>query len=396
MKIAHIVTYVSSDGAWGGPIAVARNLAREQARVGHDVTIFAAWDGRAEFVENEVAVRLHRRLFKGSLRSVFSARLLGDLWASVRGFDIVHVHMGRDLVTAPAALIASMRGVAVVTQPHGMIAPDTRLIARMFDRLLTRRALARARALLCLTEKEQADLAQVIGAAMLTVRINNGIASADAADSVLPRDTRNVLYLSRLAERKRPRAFVHVASSIIDEYPDVTFSMVGPDEGELAAVLRDRLQLRSPERLTYEGTVGPGEAIHRIAQSGVLVLPSVGEVFPMVVLEAMAARTPVVLTSDCGLAPLLANAEAAVVTEPSVDGLRAGVLRVINDRAYANRLCRNASRLLETDLSIAAVADRVEQVYRHACRASDGSQQLPRSGNAQQDARFTRTEGTSR
>ena len=48
MRILHVVTLVSPDGAFGGPVRVAENLARELRRRGHDVTVAAAASGFAD------------------------------------------------------------------------------------------------------------------------------------------------------------------------------------------------------------------------------------------------------------------------------------------------------------------------------------------------------------
>src|SRR5262245_41589219 len=49
-------------------------------------------------------------------------------------FDVVHVHLARDLVPMAAARRLLRRGVPLVAQTHGMVRPDARLIARQIDR----------------------------------------------------------------------------------------------------------------------------------------------------------------------------------------------------------------------------------------------------------------------
>ena len=104
MRIAHIVTYVSEDGAYGGPIAVARAQTAELARRGHDVKLLAGWDGRARLSIPGVDVRLFpvRRVAPG-FSGLVAPGLQRHLRMALANYDALHVHLARDLVTLPAA-----------------------------------------------------------------------------------------------------------------------------------------------------------------------------------------------------------------------------------------------------------------------------------------------------
>jgi hypothetical protein len=60
MRILHVVTLVSADGAYGGPVAVAVAQTQALAELGHDVTLLAGWDGRAKLSAPKVDVQLLR------------------------------------------------------------------------------------------------------------------------------------------------------------------------------------------------------------------------------------------------------------------------------------------------------------------------------------------------
>ena len=45
MRILHVVTLVSPDGEYGGPVRVATNLSKALRDLGHDVTIAAGTRG---------------------------------------------------------------------------------------------------------------------------------------------------------------------------------------------------------------------------------------------------------------------------------------------------------------------------------------------------------------
>ncbi len=61
-----------------------------------------------------------------------------------------------------------------------------------------------------------------------------------------------------------------------------------------------------PHIYTKVSGVTPSELATKIAEAGVLVIPSISEVSPNQALEALALGTPVILTKECGLAEELA------------------------------------------------------------------------------------------
>jgi glycosyltransferase involved in cell wall biosynthesis len=80
----------------------------------------------------------------------------------------------------------------------------------------------------------------------------------------------------------------------------------------------------------------------------VFVLPSVNENFGNTAAEAVAAGTPVVLTRECGIAPLLEGSAALVVSQ-DVDAISRAIRRVLSEPDLHAKLvagCREAvSRL---------------------------------------------------
>jgi glycosyltransferase involved in cell wall biosynthesis len=165
-------------------------------------------------------------------------------------------------------------------------------------------------------------------------------------------------------------AFAEMAKRISREWDDVRFVVVGPDEGDLGKLRKFIDDNRLGDRLYYEGALGPGLGQERLRSSAVLVLPSFGEVFPMTVLESMAAGTPVVLTRDCGIAEELAARQAAVVTDGSPIELAAAVRRLLTDRVFWKSVQTNADRAMAELYEIASVATKLETLYEQAAMNS--------------------------
>lgn len=346
MRVLHVVTLVTPDGAFGGPVRVAVNHVRELRRRGHDAVVVAAASGfpgqLPDHVE-DVPARLFpaRRVAQLGFSGLVAPRMLAWLRRELRTADVVHIHLARDLITLPVALLAQHRGVRYVVQPHGMIDASSKKLATVLDAVGTRRALRQAQATFYLTPRERDDLCGLAGETLRLVELRNGTPEVPL---VPPPAQPNVLFMARLQARKRPTTFVHMARLMLDARADATFSLVGPDEGELAAVLATIRASGYANRIRYEGVLPPEQTAARLDAASIMVLPSVDEPFPMAVLEALAHGRPVVVTDSCGLADRITGSGAGVVTDGSAQEL-ADAARQLLARGHEASL---SARLLAT------------------------------------------------
>ena len=147
------------------------------------------------------------------------------------------------------------------------------------------------------------------------------------------------------------------------------FTLVGPDEGEGPAL---RAALDGESQISWEGALAPGAIPRRMAAASVYVLPSVREPYPMSVLEAMSVGLPVVVSADCGLAPLVERTHCGIVTDP-----RSRPWRPRSSPSWRTRLSRvrwaaERANTVRTELGMRAVGDRLDgHVYRPRARAHD-------------------------
>lgn len=89
-------------------------------------------------------------------------------------------------------------------------------------------------------------------------------------------------------------------------------------------------------RVAWLGRVDDAQLAGLMAEADAFCLPSLFEAFGLTALEALASGAPVVV-SNRGALPEVVG-EAAVVSEPSPDGIEAALLRVLSDPQLAERL----------------------------------------------------------
>lgn len=375
MKIAHVVSYVDPDGSYGGPTTVAFNQAKALGKLGHEVTVYAGSPDRVarerdmgRFVLKTFPARVI--LPRGGFAFLNSMALLAAVRRARSHLDIAHVHIARDLLSLPAAVLMKRAGVPLILQTHGMIDASSRLLAKPLDRWAVTPLLAAASRVLTLTEKEDADIKSIAPSAR-TARIVNGIESGTPSELSSRPDM--VLFLARLHPRKRPLAFIRMAVLLRDELPSTRFVLAGPDEGEGAAVRAAIADSGMADRIEWIGPVSPEQA-HRLFDSArAYVLPSVDEVFPMTILESLRAGTPVITTDSLGIAHKCSDYGAAVLTDGSSASLAKGVAKVCRDPAHAEALRAGGAEFLESELQMDSVGRLLDRFYASAQSGEDAA-----------------------
>lgn len=363
MRILQVVSLLSPDGAFGGPARVALNQSIELTRLGHEVILAAGTRGYsvAPVEDNGVPLRLFPTRTVVPFSGFSGMTAPGLLrWTShhIGDFDVVHIHLGRDLMVMPVAALARRRGAPYVLQTHGMVAPSRHPLAGPLDAVWTRRLLKDAATVLCLTDLECRQIRAVARGEVNVVRLANGV--PEYREPPPRADPPEVLFVGRLHARKRPVLFVQMARRLLAEGLQARFTLIGPDEGEGAAVLA---AIGDEPGIRWEGPVSPARVPLRIAQGSAYVLPSEREPYPMTVLEAMSVGVPVVVCPDCGLAPAIGKSGSGRVADGTVDDLAAAVRAALADvDGYAMRARATARR----DFAMSAVAERLLGIYREA------------------------------
>jgi glycosyltransferase involved in cell wall biosynthesis len=371
VKALHVVTLHTPDNAFGGPMTVAANLCAELRRRGDQAVLLTmgrgfgrSQPGTVQGVPAVVApgYRLAPQL---GMSGIVSPGALSRAVRLVRQADVVHVHLARDLLTAPVAALALQAGTPLVLQTHGMVDPSDKLLAGVLDSLLVRRVLHGAGALLYLTELERTQLLQVLGvpagqpAPDSLRRLVNGVAPADRRPA--PAGPPLISYIARFQERKRPEDLVRAFAEVLRSRPDARLVLAGPDEGRLAATLDLVSSLSLDHAVEYVGALDHDGVLGLLRRSSAYVLPAVDEPFPMSVLEALSVGVPTVVTTSNGLAADIGRAGAGRVVA-GADELAGAVLQLL-DPAANDAASRAAHELSSRSFSLSAVTDTLQDVY---------------------------------
>jgi glycosyltransferase involved in cell wall biosynthesis len=270
--------------------SVGGDLLQEAQRAGLDVRILGN-----ELVKRRVDLRY--------------ARALGRL-VRQQSFDIVHTHMYASAVAA--ALGTRGTGLPLVVHEHSEATwrdPSACGVSRAVYQ--------RASAVIAVSEQIRQRLLLVDGVpdAKVLVLPNTPPGPPAAAPAApLPERGRCLVgVVARLQPEKGVAVFLHAVAQLARRHPDVRFAVVG--EGPQLGVL-EQLSRRLGLPVTFLGARSDGPEL--IGYFDLLVVPSFSEGTPLVILEAMAAGTPVVAT-DVGGIPSQVRDEREAILVPAGD-----------------------------------------------------------------------------
>ena len=147
-----------------------------------------------------------------------------------------------------------------------------------------------------------------------------------------------LLTVARLTEQKGHRYLIEALPGLLSEWPTLVCLFVGGGE------CRESLRALAREKGVEQSCRFVGsrdEVIDWYAAADVVVLPSLSEGFPFVVLEALAMSRPVVATRVNGVPEIIENGNTGLLVPPrDSEALEGAIRRVLRDPAWAAQMGR--------------------------------------------------------
>ena len=141
----------------------------------------------------------------------------------------------------------------------------------------------------------------------------------------------------RLRIRKGIEVLLHAVQRLRGRHPEVRLLIVGG--GEHAARTRDAIgRLGLSEAVQHVGRCRPEEVPALMRRACALVVPSIYEGMPLVILEAMASGLPVIASRVSGIPEVVRPDESGWLVDPEdIDGLARSLAEVLANPEEARR-----------------------------------------------------------
>ncbi|PYU74952.1 MAG: hypothetical protein DMG49_03805 [Acidobacteria bacterium] len=392
MRILNVTETYAPFLEFGGPPVKVRALSEGLARRGHQVTVLTAdWGLEKRLQTQEEKITAERSPFgwrrnENGVQAIYVPtwlRYRRVSWnpavkrycrARLQNFDVVHIFGLYDLLGPAVAAASRKRSRPYVLEPIGMFVPIVRnlWLKRMYHALWGRRLLEEASAVIATSDQEAEEL---VAGGLPPTRVvlrRNGVEVPASwpergmfrrAHGVSP-EAKLVLFLGRLSAKKSPDLLLRAFAELSGRSTGIPMTLVfaGPDESGVEAELGQMArQLGVLSKVQFVGPVFGETKWAAYRDADVFVLPSRHENFGNTAAEAVAAGTPVIVTEQCGIAPLLAD-EAGLVVRHDTTALSRALRRVLGEAELRARFVAGCA-VVTSRLGWEEPVHRMEALY---------------------------------
>jgi glycosyltransferase involved in cell wall biosynthesis len=297
-------------------------------------------------------------------RFYFSPAMRAELETRMQACDVVHLHSVFLWPAWAAARVARGHGIPYVISPRGMLVPElirqkSRIAKTAWIELLEKKTFRHAAGIHFTAQREWDDARRVVIPLPDPFIVPNGIDLPPASASA--RHSNTLLFLGRINWKKGLDRLLDAARNL----PEVNIVIAGNDEENLTPALRALARRNGMEaRVDFRGPVEGAAKEELLRTATAMVLPSLSENFGNVVLEAMAAGMPVIVTPEVGLASDVAEAGAGIVSSNDPEVLGGAIQRLLHDRQACESMGRKGRELVAARFTWDRVAVQMEEHYR--------------------------------
>jgi glycosyltransferase involved in cell wall biosynthesis len=381
MRILNVTQSYAPFFEFGGPPEKVRALSEGLAQMGNEVTVLTAdWGLERRVAElpgeppaenspfgKKREVRAVKAIYLANWFHYHAASwnpaLSRYLRARLQNFDVVHIFGLYDLLGPRTAAAARTLKIPYVVEPIGMFVPIVRnlFLKRVYHQIFGAGLLQNAAAVIATAEQEKSELiAGGIPADKIVLR-RNGVAPPASlpprgtfrASLNIPADVRLILFLGRLSQKKSPDLLLQAFAQLPPSPVAAHLAFVGPDESGMRARLQQMAaQFGVAPRVHFAGPLSGDPKWSAYRDADIFVLPSQNENFGNTAAESVAAGTPVIVTHQCGIAPLL-DGLAGIAVQHSASTIAETMADLLSDPALYAQLkngCATAVQRLDWGL----------------------------------------------
>lgn len=351
-----------------GASALAWSLAREQARLGHAVTLFV--DGPSGAEEVRIAreagfdiVHVARGPF------AYDQAVLDARFAAARP-DVVHMHSVFMVAQAWLAARLARERIAYVITPNGGLSRQVlergRLKKMLYSALVEQRRFRRAAGAVGVSPGEIREIVTFSKMSGPVTWIPNPISPEElaAADGIPGPDPARprLVFLGRFdVIHKGIDRLVEMARHL----PGCEVDLYGVEDARTAGALR-ALRQDAPANVRFHGPIHGREKLAALQSATLYVQYARWEGFPVSVAEAMYVRTPCALTATLTCATIFRNRDMGLLLPEEPASAARVVREALADRARLDRWAAAGAGFARENFLPDAVARRYVDFYGQA------------------------------
>lgn len=382
MKVAIVVSHFDQDVG-----SYEYYLCRELAKLGHEVTLYTSDMRRPGYAgvgkrltdkgEMSAGFKLERIHAIFEIYQIPFMPGLGKVLEQAE-IDVIHSNEFFQLCSLYAGRVAKRKRVPFILTQHGHKKPLNKAIWLPYwlvEKTIGRYVMNCADKIIALTPDVEQYLlrngipqtkVEVVSTGVPTELYRPDVPSALPDYGIAP-DDRVILFVGRLVENKGIACLVEAFKKVKETVGQTKLVIVGT--GELEQNLRQLAQkLDIEEDVVFLGRI-PQQTMPQIySGASVFVLPTIyREPFGIAAAEALSSGVPVIASAIDGLRVIVKHGEVGYLVPPGdVDGIADNIIEVLTNDILRVKLSQNARQRAVSELSWAARAKRITEIYHYS------------------------------
>lgn len=178
---------------------------------------------------------------------------------------------------------------------------------------------------------------------------------------------KKLLFLGRLEEKKGVIYLLEAIKKVLVYYPDIILNICG-DGTEKNFLIEMAKKLEIEKNVSFTGSISHSKTPEYFKEALIFVAPSINlpddlEGLPTVVMEAIAAKLPVITTDAGGITDIIENYKTGIiVAQKSVDELSDKIIELIEKPDLRENLADNAYKKLLKDFTHRVAGEKFKEI----------------------------------
>lgn len=362
MKIIQISSYYPPH--LGGQENAVQDLSRHLAEADHDVHVLTSRLGGGQAgKKTEDKIKVNRMRGREFGHAPIMPRFLTSLMKLAHKKSIIHLHVGQAFTPEMVWLASKLRRAPYIAELHIDFEPSgpAGILLPIYKRFVLGPVLRSAAAVIVLNQKTLQLVRKKYRVKNKSLIMSNGIDEAyfdiqRPAFKTSPPKKINLLFVGRLSKQKNlPILLEALARTKLDVHLDI----IGDgDERPTVEALIKKYKLNN---VTLHGRLAREAVLPFYGACDALVMPSLYEAQPLVLLEAMAARIPIIGTNVIGVAEHIWG--VGIVVMPTVEGICEGFEKFVSSYSELPAMVQNGYEKAEK-LRWCNLREQYENLYQ--------------------------------
>jgi len=374
------ILYPIIDGEITGGNMICLKIIEEALKRGYPVVVNSPSEGRFTHILRGKGIKVYnidtRRTFRFDSAIKLAYIIKGE------GINLVHTHTPLSGVII-SRIAAKLSNVPIINHEHGLSPLNSRPIIKQYQLFLNAITLRMVQCrIIAVSKSTMQGLIQRRVPKDIIRLVYNGVFADDEritnskfrdkllASIGLPVASFIIGQVARIDEKKGQHILIRAAEKVIKEFAHAVFLIVGEDFQN--GIYRKKLETLAKNLDIIDHIIFMGyhpDIINLMHAFDLFVLPSLVEGLPVVILEAMAAKKPVITTSVGGNAEIVVDGQTGTLIPPEdSDKLAKAIIYHLNNPEISKRMGEKGQERVRQYFSLSRMLDKVMDIYKEVLK----------------------------